>query len=43
MFFEIVNRVRILIKFDQNPANHHEKITQANPTENVQNRFDQFY
>ena len=32
MFFEIVYCVRILIKFDQNPANHDEKITQAAPT-----------
>ncbi len=37
MFFEIVNRVKILGKFDQNPANHVEKITEATTARDVQN------
>ena len=35
MFFEIVNHVWILIKFDQKPANHVKKITQAAAVGNV--------
>jgi processive 1,2-diacylglycerol beta-glucosyltransferase len=34
MFFEMVFYVWILIKFDQNPANHVKKITQATPNNN---------
>jgi len=32
MFFEMVFCVWILIKFDQNPVNHDEKIAEAAPT-----------
>ena len=38
MFFEIVFCVRILIKFDQNPANYDEKIIEATAVGDVQNR-----
>jgi hypothetical protein len=43
MFFKIVFCVWILIKFDQNPANHVKKISQATPVRDVQNRIGKFH
>ena len=43
MFFEIVNRVGFLSKFDQNPANYDEKITQKTSVGDVQNNPGQFH
>jgi hypothetical protein len=43
MLFEMVERVRILIKFDQNTANYDEKITQKTSVGDVQNNPGQFH
>ena len=43
MFFEIVNRVRILSKFDENPGNFDEKITETTVAGNVQNATYKFH
>jgi hypothetical protein len=43
MFIEMMIRVEILGKFDQNPINHVEEITQAAATRDVQNRVGQFH
>jgi len=43
MFFEIVFCVRILIKFDQNPANYDEKITETTAAGDVQNTACKFH
>jgi len=43
MFFEIVNCVWILINFDQNPANHVKKNTEATAIRDVQNSSDEFH
>jgi hypothetical protein len=39
----MVDRVWILIKFDQNPANYDEKITEKASAGDVQNNLGQFH
>ncbi len=43
MFFEIAICVRILIKFDQNPSNYDEEITEATTVGDVQNTACKFH
>jgi hypothetical protein len=43
MFFEMMFCVWILIKFDQNPANYDEKITEATTVGDVQNTTGKFH